>query len=454
MEATMSGGLSSVALTDAVEPQTAKDIRTFNLIYHIAPFSRNDAWRKNVRQLLRRMHVFNGKRVVAIATGQGLDAPELVQQEFTGHNVTFITRPNDFRLREVATFLPLLEAVCSTADDEATFYAHAKGVASGGDPKAVTYWRNSMYHALLDDLPKIKAALADHPCVGTHRRHHPTGRYPEFGNIPVFPDGNADSTWHFAGTFFWFRNRDVFSHPRWREIRPTGYFAEAYLSMLFSYEQSCCVLMDNPSDPYDAGTYPEKIPDPPAEADQPLAPRTARPLLRVELGGGRYPRGEGFLNVDQPDCPSVDLPVDFEKLGRDGCRLPFDDDSVDEIFSSHCLEHVWPYDGLLHEIARVCKLGAPVEIRVPHWNQQMAMCNDHKHTVSPDQVDHWSKTALDFWWGGCRKRLELLRTEWIASAYFAEAKGLFPHLTDEQVMRFIPSTCHENRFHFTVIENK
>ena len=431
----------------------APGISRFNLIYHVAPFRANDVWRLNVAQILRRIHLFNGKRVVAIATGPELEPPERVEREFAGRDVTFIHRPNDRTLREVTTFLPLLESVHSLAGDEATFYAHAKGVTSIGDPTGVTYWRNSMYHALLDDLPLVKKSLAEYPCVGTHRRRHPSGRRVNDPRVPIFPDGTDDAPWHFAGTFWWFRNRDLFAHPRWGALRQSGWFAEGYLSFLFPYERTCCLFMDEAANPYNRNSYRTPIPDPrPAGGASPgAAQHTA--ARRVELGGGTAPRGDGFVNVDRLDHPAVDVRVDFEQLGRGACRLPFDDDSVDEIYSSHCLEHVWPYEGLLREIARVCRLGAPVELRVPHWNQQMAMCNDHKHTVGPDQVRHWTDDAVEHWWHGCAKRLRLLRTEWVPSGRLAEAKRLFPHLSDEQVMRFIPDTCHENRFHFFVVEN-
>jgi hypothetical protein len=83
----------------------------------------------------------------------------------------------------------------------------------------------------------------------------------------------------------------------------------------------------------------------------------------------------------------------------------------------------------------------------------MALCSGHKHTISPEQVEHWCALYVDDWWTGCEKRLRLAQTEYIPSGRFAEARRLFPNFTDEQVMRFVPDTCHENRFHFDVIAN-
>ncbi|MGH7138940.1 MAG: hypothetical protein ACREHD_24610 [Pirellulales bacterium] len=37
-----------------------RDIRTFNLIYHIWPVASNDLWRWNITRLLPRIDIFNG----------------------------------------------------------------------------------------------------------------------------------------------------------------------------------------------------------------------------------------------------------------------------------------------------------------------------------------------------------------------------------------------------------
>ena len=193
-----------------------------NLIYHVAPFSKGGIWRKNVAQLLRRIGVFNGKRVVAIAVGDGLDPPETVREAFEGTVDQFIEVSNCRTLRERASFVQLMEAVESTDPREATFYAHAKGVATSGDAIGVMYWRNVMYSALLDDVDIIKGTLSQHPIVGTHRMKRRT----------VYPDNVSSSPWHFAGTFLWFRNDAAFSRP-WREALPdAGWGVEAWVGRL------------------------------------------------------------------------------------------------------------------------------------------------------------------------------------------------------------------------------
>lgn len=240
-------------------PQPRSGITTRNLIYHITPFASNDIWLRNVRQLLRRMDLFNGKRVIAVATGEGLVAPDQVCAAFGNHQVEIITRPNSSQLRENATFLPLLESVADPDPHKATFYAHAKGVGKDvcclGDPKGSRYWRNAMYHELLDDWSRIDELLIDSAIVGTHCRQHNENHH-------IYPDGQSSSSWHFAGTFFWFRNDAVFSTKKWRDVwQPTGWGAEAWPGRLFEFEQSTCVAYDGLEDVYNPDMYSPQIED-------------------------------------------------------------------------------------------------------------------------------------------------------------------------------------------------
>lgn len=240
-------------------PQPSSEITTRNLIYHITPFATNDIWLRNVRQLLKRINLFNGRRVIAVATGEGLITPEQVQAAFGNHQVEIITRPSSAQLRENATFLHLLESVADPDPHTATFYAHAKGVGKDvcclGPPRGSRYWRNAMYHELLDDWARINELLIDSAIVGTHRRQHNE-------NHQIYPDGQSTSPWHFAGTFFWFRNNDVFSTDRWREIwQPTGWGAEAWPGRMFEFEQSACVAYDGLEDLYNPGVYFPQIED-------------------------------------------------------------------------------------------------------------------------------------------------------------------------------------------------
>jgi ubiquinone/menaquinone biosynthesis C-methylase UbiE len=169
---------------------------------------------------------------------------------------------------------------------------------------------------------------------------------------------------------------------------------------------------------------------------------------KIELGGGRRPRGEGFVNVDYLDAPEVQVRCNFESD-----PLPFPDDSADEVYTSHTLEHVRAYSHLLHEIARVCRVGARVEIRTPHWLSSMAMCSGHFHTVPPTQIRHWCVDFIADWWAGQKKRLRHLRTEFIPGEAFAVWKELIGWATDQQIMELFPNAAHECRYYFDVITN-
>jgi len=223
-------------------------IHRLNCLYHVYPSTANDVWRANVRQLLKRMHVFNGRLVVAVAVDDTTHTAQEVQREFGDvRRIEMLVLPNDPTLRETATLLPLLEAVQSENKAEATFYAHTKGNSTRDSALGAELWRNAMYHHLLDHVHVCRDLLMSHPCVGTHKmvypRHSPDLRVP-------YPTRLQHGNWLFAGTFFWFRHDAVFTHPAWRDVPRDRYGAEAWLSGLFHHQQAASVFQPWPADQY------------------------------------------------------------------------------------------------------------------------------------------------------------------------------------------------------------
>src|ERR1700693_4396027 len=128
-------------------------------------------------------------------------------------------------------------------------------------------------------------------------------------------------------------------------------------------------------------------------------------LVKLELGGGANSR-PGFWNVDRAPGITVHHACDLEALYPSGSEhLPLADESVSDVYSAHCLEHVYPLHGVLREVARVCVPGAHFVLVVPHWLSPMAMCHGHRHVIAPEQVEHWCSTHVAHWWGDSPRRL-------------------------------------------------
>lgn len=93
--------------------------------------------------------------------------------------------------------------------------------------------------------------------------------------------------------------------------------------------------------------------------------------IRIDLGCGANKR-EGYVGIDRMGGPEVDHVVDLMNE-----PLPFEDDSVDEVFSSHFLEHVQDPHRVLREILRVCRHGAKVHIWTPYNRHCAAFLGGH-----------------------------------------------------------------------------
>lgn len=85
--------------------------------------------------------------------------------------------------------------------------------------------------------------------------------------------------------------------------------------------------------------------------------------MKLNLGSG-YNRIDGFLNIDDDPLVNPDYLINLDDVN---IKLPFDDNTVEEIICHHILEHLG--DGfipLMKEIYRICKHGAIIDIHAPH----------------------------------------------------------------------------------------
>jgi hypothetical protein len=191
-----------------------------NLLMHVCPIAGNGVWQRVVSLVLRRIKLFNGRRVVAIVTGSAgepppgptnadgwrvdgtLDPPEHVMDAFAGAVHEFVVVPNDPALREVTTYEELFGRVETTSPRQVTLYCHAKGVTRPPDHIAHD-WTRLLVETNLDYWPWIERLLREYPCAASFLRYIKAWR-------------ESPSEWHPSGSWWWFRNRDWFLHEDWR----------------------------------------------------------------------------------------------------------------------------------------------------------------------------------------------------------------------------------------------
>jgi hypothetical protein len=111
--------------------------------------------------------------------------------------------------------------------------------------------------------------------------------------------------------------------------------------------------------------------------------------LDIGCGSAKHP---GFTGVDYIGTPDVLCDVAVE-------RLPFDDRSVAEIFSAHCLEHI-AHGSLEHvfaEMTRVAEDGARIEIWHPYAFHKDATVLGHVNYLTESVYEHLGCLYRDFW---------------------------------------------------------
>jgi SAM-dependent methyltransferase len=130
-----------------------------------------------------------------------------------------------------------------------------------------------------------------------------------------------------------------------------------------------------------------------------LGPEAAKSDQRRVRSGfyDKYLSGDAILDIGfrggKPNAqPITDkaIGVELDYPGYDGKRLPFEDNTQDAVFVSHCLEHIVDYKSLLRDWYRVLKIGGYLIISVPHqyiYERKAALPSrfnpDHKRFYTP-----------------------------------------------------------------------
>jgi len=114
--------------------------------------------------------------------------------------------------------------------------------------------------------------------------------------------------------------------------------------------------------------------------------------IKVNIGCGTDYL-EGWINIDGDPAISCEIHMD---LDCENVTIPLESDSVDFIYASHVLEHIWYLPQLKQELIRIAKPGAFIVVVVPYYLSDDAW-GDNTHCRG------FSKSSFSTtFWKGCK----------------------------------------------------
>jgi SAM-dependent methyltransferase len=164
--------------------------------------------------------------------------------------------------------------------------------------------------------------------------------------------------------------------------------------------------------------------------------------VQVDLGCGSRKR-EGYVGVDIAALPGVDIVCTIEE------GLPFEDSSVDRIWSNFMFEHIQNTIFLFQELFRVCKKDAVIEFVVPYF-QSVTQFKDptHKAFIMPEMIRYFT---TDKWYGsdyGINTNFEIVHVQY---HYMQPFKLLYKYIITRII--FYPVIWLSRRYLWNVVHS-
>lgn len=174
---------------------------------------------------------------------------------------------------------------------------------------------------------------------------------------------------------------------------------------------------------------------------------------KLNLGSGQDIM-KGYINLDYYKLPGVDVVHNINNY-----PWPFKDNSFEEIFCSHTLEHVDDLIKTMKEIRRICKPNAKVIIRVPHFSCGVTYRDPtHKRGFSFFTFDYFLKKKDYYprtesgWFEITNRKLNFTRLALTPLNYiFNPIININPEMYERFFCWMLP--CSEAVFELKVIKN-
>jgi predicted SAM-dependent methyltransferase len=158
--------------------------------------------------------------------------------------------------------------------------------------------------------------------------------------------------------------------------------------------------------------------------------------VRIDLGCGNA-KQDGYIGLDYVEGPQVDHVLD---LTRD--QYPFDDHSVDAVFSAHFLEHIEEPNHVFSEIGRICRDGARIEFWTPYAFTNEAFLYGHLHFLTEEPWMHFCVSHRDVFLGMLGGRWQLHRIVYVIQPHVV-AEMQQAHFTLDFAVRYLKGVVHE-----------
>lgn len=108
-------------------------------------------------------------------------------------------------------------------------------------------------------------------------------------------------------------------------------------------------------------------------------------MKKLNLGCGKDIR-KGYINLDSLKLAGVDVVHNMNNF-----PYPFKNNEIDEVYVSHVLEHLDDLIKTMKEVHRICKSGARIIIRVPHFSCGVSYRDPtHKRLFSYFTMDYFT----------------------------------------------------------------
>ena len=116
--------------------------------------------------------------------------------------------------------------------------------------------------------------------------------------------------------------------------------------------------------------------------------------MKLNLGCGNKPK-DGFVGVDKFPCEAVDVIADLNG------KLPFEDNTVEEIYMDNVIEHILDIPALFEELKRISVPNARITIFTPHFASQASWRDPtHIHHLSYFSMNHFEKESVSHYTKG------------------------------------------------------